>query len=90
MATIASARSTANNGSAKSTPCVARTGIASAAASTIAGTNQNLVRPSIAVRDACHAINPAAPAASKALRSFADSAAPPTENKPKSGARITG
>src|SRR5438874_8535984 len=80
-----------NSGSAKSTPCVASTGIATLAANTTApATQRGILAPSSSVLAACQEISPAAPAPKRALRTFPAMAADFTDNAPKNGASSIG
>ncbi len=85
------ASNTPNSGSAKSTPCVASTGIATAAANTTApATQRGILGPSRSVLAACQVISPTAPALRMALRIFPAIAAAFTESAPKNGASRIG
>ena len=85
------ARRAANSGSANKTDCTTRTGIARAAARTIAGAIQRgTAGPRRSVRTACHATRPAAAAASDRFKIFAAITAAPRGRSPNRGVRISG
>src|SRR5881396_994891 len=89
--TTETARRAANSGSANKTDCTTRTGIARAAARTIAGAIQRgTAGPRRSVRTACHATRPAAAAASDRFKIFAAITAAPRGRSPNRGVRISG